>query len=199
MTSFATIPHNAKLAKLVYRNIKNPVPLISKPTTKSINSVGVRVKEFIPMIEHVRLGDMDLTPISSSHFGSRTNSFRVRQPIFKKPFTSRAGFSIEDVKLLENISDPNAKALALATMERVFRLDAIFKNDKHQHDTPFKMLSLPEQEEAKMYLSELQSTLVAIQNSKTTASEIQANTTKAVNHYVQQIRNIIKTKNNQPG
>jgi len=193
LSSFVTIPINARLHKLTFKNARHPVPLISKPRFASRNTVSTKVKEFAPVVEHERLTDMDATE-TPVYVGTRSNSFRVRQTVFKKPAFSRAGFSSSDLKLLEGISDPGAKALAFATMERVFKLDSTFNSD-----TPFKLLSESEQNEAKMYLSELQSTLLGIQNSRMTSLETQENTTKAINNYVQKIRNIIKTKKNQPG
>ena len=94
------------------------------------------------MVEHTRLVDMELDE-PRTHFGTRSKSFRIRQTVFKKPTFSRAGFSASDVKLLEGISDPSAKALALATMERLFRLDNVFKDN--QKDSPFKLLTAEEQ------------------------------------------------------
>ena len=136
-----------------FKNIKNDVPLVPKQRFTVRNTVSAKVKEFKPLVTFARLKDENLSE-PFVHYTARTDSMRLVRPTFKKQFQTRAGFNEGDKKLLDKISDPGAKALALATMERVFKLDGVFKDDNTK-STPFKMLSIDQQNAAKSYFSRI--------------------------------------------
>ena len=64
LPSFVSMPSNARLEKLTYKNPKTHIPLIQKPRFSARNTVNVKVKEFVPLVEHERLIDMDIKEAS---------------------------------------------------------------------------------------------------------------------------------------